>query len=260
MKRYLATLMSVLLINHVSFAGLITHTDYTSGATITAAGQNSNENTIFNEFNGNIESANIKDGTIVNADVSASANIAVTKLQSSLTNSVLTTDSSGAVTSSTAAINGGLTVRGPLTVQGSSLTIPSITNWVVYTPTYGAGFGTTSSSNMYWRRVGDTVQIRGTFTIGTVAGSAASVTMPNSIVADNTGKVQTTQNCGYITGSNSTKINRVGIVSPNSNLITFGITDTSGTSAFTAQNGNSIFITGENVYLQCEVPINGWSI
>lgn len=60
--------------------GLITHNDYTSGATITASGQNTNENAVFNEFNGNIESANIKDGTIVNADISGSAAIGFTKL------------------------------------------------------------------------------------------------------------------------------------------------------------------------------------
>jgi len=40
--------------------GLVTLTNYTDGATITAAGQNSNENAIANEFNGNIENVNIK--------------------------------------------------------------------------------------------------------------------------------------------------------------------------------------------------------
>lgn len=52
-------------------AGLISHSDYSSGGTITAAAQNSNENTIVNEFNGNIESANIKNGTIDTADLSS---------------------------------------------------------------------------------------------------------------------------------------------------------------------------------------------
>ena len=39
--------------------GLISITNYTSGASITAAGQNSNENTIVNEINGNLTTANI---------------------------------------------------------------------------------------------------------------------------------------------------------------------------------------------------------
>lgn len=64
-------LIALLFLAGNAQAGLITHTDYTAGATITAATQNSNENAVFNEFNGNIESANIKDGTIATADLSS---------------------------------------------------------------------------------------------------------------------------------------------------------------------------------------------
>lgn len=72
--------IAALLCFKLSYAGLITHTDYTPGNVITAAGQNANENTIVNEFNGNIDNTNIKtggitsanilDGTIVEADLS----------------------------------------------------------------------------------------------------------------------------------------------------------------------------------------------
>lgn len=64
-------------------AGLISHTDYSSGGTITASGQNANENAIVNEINGNIESANIKDATIVTGDISASAGILGSQLSAS---------------------------------------------------------------------------------------------------------------------------------------------------------------------------------
>lgn len=76
--------LGLLLICAVSRAGTITHTDYTAGNVITAAGQNTNENTIVNEFNGNIESANIKDGTIVTGDISASAGITHTQMSTSV--------------------------------------------------------------------------------------------------------------------------------------------------------------------------------
>ncbi len=54
-------------------AGLITHTDYTAGSVITSAGQNSNENTIINEFNGNINSANIAANGVATSNIADSA-------------------------------------------------------------------------------------------------------------------------------------------------------------------------------------------
>lgn len=70
MKKVISYLLIMGMVSPLN-AGLITHTDYVAGQTITATLQNTNENTIVNEFNGNIESANIKDGTIVVADLSA---------------------------------------------------------------------------------------------------------------------------------------------------------------------------------------------
>lgn len=68
MKRLLLALPLLGLIRTAE-AGLITHTDYTAGNVITAAGQNTNENAIVNEFNGNINNANILDGGIATADL-----------------------------------------------------------------------------------------------------------------------------------------------------------------------------------------------
>lgn len=63
MKRLINTLLCSLLINTVSFAALISHTDYSSAGTITAAGQNANENTIVTAINGNLDNTNLAAGT-----------------------------------------------------------------------------------------------------------------------------------------------------------------------------------------------------
>ena len=80
--------LPLLMICTVSKAGLISHTDYTAGNVITAAGQNSNENTIVNEINGSLDSANIEAGGIENSDI-ANTTIEIGKLatvvQSSIT-------------------------------------------------------------------------------------------------------------------------------------------------------------------------------
>lgn len=62
---------------------LITRTNYVSGGTITAAGQNTNENTVFDEFNGNIDNANIK----------AAAGIDPTKIAGASSEIILLADS-----------------------------------------------------------------------------------------------------------------------------------------------------------------------
>lgn len=62
----------------------------------------------------------------------------------------------------------------------------SSTEWAAYTPTLSAAFGTTSNVNFLWRRVGDTIEVRGTFTIGTTAASLGTITLPNSYTLDAT--------------------------------------------------------------------------
>lgn len=73
MKKIFVTLSFFMGITINSQAGLITHNDYTDGSVITAAGQNTNENTIFNEFNGNIDNTNIKSGGIATANIANNA-------------------------------------------------------------------------------------------------------------------------------------------------------------------------------------------
>lgn len=86
LRKFLAPLLVVFGAATRLHAGLITHNDYVAGTVITATAQNTNENAIVNEFNGNIESSNLKDGTIVNVDINGSAAISLSKL--SLTDAV----------------------------------------------------------------------------------------------------------------------------------------------------------------------------
>lgn len=86
MKKYLFV---SLLLSSVVYAGIISHTDYTSGTTITAAAQNANENAIVNEFNGNIDSNNIKTSGVATANIT-DASITAAKLATPLTVSSMT--------------------------------------------------------------------------------------------------------------------------------------------------------------------------
>ncbi len=86
MKRIYA--LGLTLLCGVANAGLIAHTDYTAGSVITSAGQNTNENTIVNEINGSLNSANIATNGIQTANIT-DLNVTLGKLatvvQSSIT-------------------------------------------------------------------------------------------------------------------------------------------------------------------------------
>lgn len=79
MRKVLFLLVSI---TNIASAGVITHSDYVGGNTITAAGQNANENLIFNEFNGNIDNTNIKAGGILGTNI-ANATITGTQIAAS---------------------------------------------------------------------------------------------------------------------------------------------------------------------------------
>ena len=100
-------LLAILLLTSPAYAGVITHTDYTAGSVITAAGQNTNENAIVNEINGNLDAANIEDGSIGNAEISVSAGITYSKL--SLTGGILNADVNSAAAIATSKLASGTT-------------------------------------------------------------------------------------------------------------------------------------------------------
>lgn len=60
--------------------------------------------------------------------------------------------------------------------------VPTITPVTSYTPTI-SGFGTATSVNFEYWQTGEVVSIRGTWTNGTVAGTTASISLPNSWTA-----------------------------------------------------------------------------
>jgi hypothetical protein len=77
-------LFSLLLLAGSVNAAIISRTyNYTDGNTMSANENNTNENTVYNEINGNLSAANILDGSITNADL-ADTQITATKFAASV--------------------------------------------------------------------------------------------------------------------------------------------------------------------------------
>lgn len=134
-------------------------------------------------------------------------------------------------------------------------------NWESYTPTFG-GLGTPTSIQMYWRRVGDSMEIRGRFNTGTVTASEAQIGLPNSEVIDSA-KLSSTLPVGRVSRDNATNPgikNFTALATGGDTFINIGIAhqDAAG-SPFTPQNGASLFGGTEAASIYARVPIQGWS-
>jgi hypothetical protein len=147
------------------------------------------------------------------------------------------------------------------TAEGSPLNVLGMagSNWISYTPTF-TGFGTVSTSNMYYRRVGDSVQVHGTFVSGTVTGSQAQVSFPTGLTVDSSKSPSSTY---YAAGqfARNTAPSSAGafyaITEGGQSTLSFGIESTTLTP-LTPQNASAIFTTGDTISIYATAPIAGW--
>lgn len=68
---------------------------------------------------------------------------------------------------------------------------------VSYTPTF-TGFGTPTGVNMYWRRIGDSIEISGRFICGTATAVTAAISLPSGLTIDTTKR---TTGVGFVGGT-----------------------------------------------------------
>lgn len=140
---------------------------------------------------------------------------------------------------------------------GSLPTFQSIiTDWVAYTPTF-TGLGTVSNVQIWSRRVGDTLHIRGRFQAGTVTATEAQMTLgyagSNSNVTSSSTKITDIQLSGGIVfgGTGATFANT--LIESNKGYITFGY-QSAGNAGLTKLNGN--FFANSTVFsIMAEIPI-----
>jgi hypothetical protein len=130
-------------------------------------------------------------------------------------------------------------------------------DWTSYTPTF-AGMGTVGTVNMFHKRVGDTLFIRGSWVNGTVSATTASITLPNSLTIDST-KVPVIQKVGDGFRSPNT-VSGVAVLGTGSgSVLQFSLIANASVNPNVAQLGNAIFGSSEAVYIDAAIPITGWS-
>lgn len=131
--------------------------------------------------------------------------------------------------------------------------------------TASAGFGTVTGKDIWYRQVGDSMQVRGTWITGTVAASTASIGFPSGFTIDYTKlKAAQVNLIGY--GNN---IRNSG--TPGGDLTTLQIfADASTNNAvfpsyqtasntFLKFNGDALFASNGGFSFNFTVPITGWA-
>lgn len=132
---------------------------------------------------------------------------------------------------------------------------PAMGDWQAYTPGTN-GLGTVSNVFFLWRRVGDSVQINGTLTTGTVAAAEARVNLPSGLTIDTT-KILSARIVG-VAGEVGQNVTFAVLASAAANnYVQFS--SFSGTTITTPANGNALFGSSNTLTLNALIPITGWS-
>jgi hypothetical protein len=115
------------------------------------------------------------------------------------------------------------------------------TDWALYTPASTQGFGTVTSSEFWWKRTGDSIDISGRWTNGTVVASEARISLPNSYTI---GTFTNTRVVGKMERNISTALavkQMTVLAASGVSYLLFGLDDyTTAQAPLTAQNGDGI--------------------
>lgn len=138
-------------------------------------------------------------------------------------------------------------------------------DWLAFTPVASAGFGTVTNASAFYRRIGDSMEIMGSWTTGTSVGSIATLTMPSTLTI-NSSKISitnTTSNAGPIVGNYESHAanmagNMVVATGTSTSLIYFASTYSTATPLIPA-NGNVIATSSVVFTFKCTIPITSWS-
>ena len=131
--------------------------------------------------------------------------------------------------------------------------------WTSYVPTI-VGFGTTSAQAFEWKRDGDSLYIRGTFTAGTPTATEARLPLPNSVAIDS--GIATLLSGAYYKGDAAVVHGGPLIVQGGLSYLKFSNPAVYGSvsaSALTAVNGSDIANSSEIIKVEAgPIRITDW--
>lgn len=147
-------------------------------------------------------------------------------------------------------------VFGPQKISQGSI----IADWVTYTPVTSS-FGTISSEHFYYRRVGDSIEVSGKFTSGTIAGTEAQVGLPPGLTV--VSNITTVKVAGtWFRGGSNTSSGGSMLITGGDSFVNFSASAIfSGVAGnpLAIANGNGMIGSGQQIAFIATIPIQGWS-
>lgn len=130
--------------------------------------------------------------------------------------------------------------------------IINMTEWATYTPTV-TGFGTVTGMDSYYRRVGDSLEIRASFTSGTPTAVEARVDFPAGLLSSSDiATLEIAGNGGY---DGSGRI-VASLIEASLGYFTIGREDING--LLVKHTGSNLTLNGDIWSFNVKVPIEGW--
>lgn len=133
------------------------------------------------------------------------------------------------------------------------------TAWTSYTPASSQGIGTPTTVTLYWRRQGDSMEMKGLLTVGTCTTAQALVALPSGYTAGSS--IASPQVVGWITTNNqaSTEKNNTILTSPAGTSLSFGIVAASGANPLVGANADALWSAGRQLnFFIPSIPITNW--
>jgi len=132
----------------------------------------------------------------------------------------------------------------------------NLTNWEDYTPTT-QGLGTVSSVNVSYRRVGDSIEIQGTLTTGTVTAVECQIGLPSGLTLDSV-KIPTTKVVGMLS-RNATSGNDFSMLATGGDsFFNVGVMGAATAFGVTPQNADIVSGNTQVISFFASAPITGW--
>jgi hypothetical protein len=136
-----------------------------------------------------------------------------------------------------------------------------VSDWQSYTPTL-QGFGSTSNMSLFFRRVGENLEVEGSFTTGTGTGAEARVGLPSGLTSSSS-KIGSIQICG-VHGNAATSTEHGGfvLIKPGVNYFNFGISATFGSLSINPlleRVDTAVAPNSTKFSFSAKIPIQGWS-
>lgn len=128
-----------------------------------------------------------------------------------------------------------------------------ITGWTAYTPVV-QGFGTLTNVSVFYRIVGNNIEIQGKFQAGTTTVTEGRIGLPTGYTSADSTRIATIQAVGHWWEANPTVVPGAILIEPSVTYVTLG-SGSSGNNSFGKLNASAVAASNELVGFFASVPL-----